>query len=75
MAELDLNMLSTSDLGYTVDDEDDPILLDRDGTHFAGTSADRVDYAGTPAVASRECVIRLTTESTADRRPGTNAAA
>ena len=45
MAELDLNMLSTSDLGYTVDDEDedDPILLDRDGTHFAGTSADRVD--------------------------------
>jgi hypothetical protein len=31
------------------------------------------DYAGTPAVALRECVIRLTTESTADRRPGTNA--
>jgi hypothetical protein len=29
MAELDLNMLSTSDLGYTVDDEDDddPVLL------------------------------------------------
>ena len=33
MAELDLNMLSTSDLGYTVDDEDDddPVLLDQDG--------------------------------------------
>ena len=33
MPELDLNMLSTSDLGYTVDDEDDddPVLLDQDG--------------------------------------------
>ena len=33
MAELDLNKLSTSDLGYTVDDEDDddPVLLDQDG--------------------------------------------
>jgi hypothetical protein len=31
------------------------------------------DYAGVPAVAWRECVIRLTTQSTADRRPGTNA--
>jgi polyphosphate kinase 2 len=33
MAEIDLNKLSTDDLGYTVDDEDDddPVLLDRDG--------------------------------------------
>src|SRR6476646_4785237 len=30
-------------------------------------------YAGTPAVALRDFVIRLTTESTADPRPGTNA--
>ena len=33
MAEIDLSMLSTSEHGYTVDDEDDddPVLLDRDG--------------------------------------------
>ena len=33
MAEIDLNKLSTDDLGYTVDDEDDddPVLLDQDG--------------------------------------------
>jgi hypothetical protein len=33
MAEVDLSMLSTRDHGYTVDDEDDddPVLLDRDG--------------------------------------------
>jgi polyphosphate kinase len=33
MAELDLDKLSTSDLGYTVDDEDDddPVLLHQDG--------------------------------------------
>jgi hypothetical protein len=33
MAEVDLSMLSTRDDGYIVDDEDDddPVLLDRDG--------------------------------------------
>ena len=33
MPELDLNKLSTSDFGYSVDDEDDddPVLLDQDG--------------------------------------------
>ena len=33
MADIDLNELSTSDLGFTVDDEDDddPVLLDHDG--------------------------------------------
>lgn len=42
------------------------VLSADDGPAFA-------DYAGTPAVTLRECVIRLTTESTADRRPDTNA--
>jgi polyphosphate kinase 2 len=33
MTEIDLESLSTSEHGYTVDDEDDddPVLLDRDG--------------------------------------------
>ena len=33
MTEIDLESLSTSEQGYTVDDEDDddPVLLDRDG--------------------------------------------
>ena len=33
MTEIDLGALSTSDHGYTVDDEDEdePVLLDRDG--------------------------------------------
>ena len=35
MAEIDLEALSTAEHGYTVDDEDDddPVLLDRDGKH------------------------------------------
>jgi polyphosphate kinase 2 len=35
MAEIDLDALSTPEHGYTVDDEDDdePVLLDRDGKH------------------------------------------
>jgi polyphosphate kinase 2 (PPK2 family) len=35
MAEIDLEALSTPEHGYTVndDDDDDPILLDRDGNH------------------------------------------
>src|SRR5882757_7715529 len=35
MAEIDLDALSTPEHGYTVDDEDDdePVLLDRDGNH------------------------------------------
>jgi len=34
MTEIDLESLSTSEHGYTVDDEDDddPVLLDRDGS-------------------------------------------
>jgi hypothetical protein len=45
MAELDLNKLSTSDLGYTVDDEDDddPVLLDQDGNPV-DTWRDRYPY-------------------------------
>jgi len=31
MTEIDLEALSTSAHGYTVDDDDDPVLLDRDG--------------------------------------------
>ncbi len=33
MTEIDLNALASSDLGFTVDDEDDddPVLLDHDG--------------------------------------------
>jgi polyphosphate kinase len=36
MAEIDLETLSTSEHGYTVDDsdDDDPVLLDRDGKHI-----------------------------------------
>ena len=36
MTEIDLEALSTSTHGYTVndDDDDDPILLDRDGNHI-----------------------------------------
>ena len=35
MTEIDLEALSTSAHGYTVDDDDDddPVLLDRDGNH------------------------------------------
>jgi polyphosphate kinase len=36
MAEIDLETLSTPEHGYTVDDtdDDDPVLLDRDGEHI-----------------------------------------
>ena len=36
MAEIDLKTLSTPEHGYTVDDsdDDDPVLLDRDGEHI-----------------------------------------
>jgi len=35
MAEIDLESLSTPEHGYTIDDEDDddPVLLDREGNH------------------------------------------
>jgi hypothetical protein len=51
------------------------VLSADDGDRFVPETAPDMcyGYAGTPAVTLRECVIRVATESTADRRPGTNA--
>jgi polyphosphate kinase len=49
MAEIDLDALSTPEHGYTVNDEDDdePVLLDRDGNHVE-TWRERYPYDQLP---------------------------
>jgi polyphosphate kinase len=49
MAEIDLDALSTPEHGYTVNDEDDdePVLLDRDGNHVE-TWRERYPYDQRP---------------------------
>lgn len=59
MTDVDLNELSTADHGYTVDDQDDddPVLLDRQGNHV-DTWRERYPYDHRMARDEYECLKR-----------------